>query len=296
MEALFQGTMVAAKRIIYTPSDFAKTNLLHLQETGELQALKPHTSSREALASYLFFMILEGSGRLDFDGESYLLSAGDCVFIDCQKAYAHRSDQALWKLKWVHFYGPNMNGIYAKYRERGGKTVFHPRDLCGFGALLEELFEIAKSGDYIRDMRIFERLTSLLTLLMEESWDPERALCASAKKQSLQQVKDYLEEHYRERISLDQLAERFFINKYYLTRIFKEQFGVSVGSYLAQIRVTRAKQLLRFSDLSVEQIGRECGIEEPAYFARVFKKVEKTAPGEYRRRWRSPKASECLSQ
>ncbi len=292
MEALFQGTMVAAKRIIYTPSDFARTNLLHLQETGELQALKPHTSSRESLASYLFFMILEGAGRLDFDGESYHLFAGDCVFIDCQKAYAHRSEQELWKLKWVHFYGPNMNGIYAKYRERGGKTVFHPKDLIGFEVLLQELFEIAGSGDYIRDMRIFERLTGLLTLLMEESWDPERSLCASPKKQSLQLAKDYLEEHYRERLSLDQLAERFFINKYYLTRIFKEQFGVSVGTYLAQLRVTRAKQLLRFSDLSVEEIGRECGIEEPAYFARVFKKVEGIAPGEYRRRWRSAIASD----
>ena len=54
MDALFQGTMVAAKRIIYTPSDFARTNLLHLQETGELQALKPHTSSREALVSLVF--------------------------------------------------------------------------------------------------------------------------------------------------------------------------------------------------------------------------------------------------
>ncbi len=88
MDALFQGTMVAAKRIIYTPSDFARTNLLHLQETGELQALKPHTSSREALVSYLFFIILEGSGRLTFEGAEYPISAGDCVFVDCQKAYA----------------------------------------------------------------------------------------------------------------------------------------------------------------------------------------------------------------
>ena len=98
-------------------------------------------------------------------------------------------------------------------------------------------------------------------------------------------MKDHLEQHYQEKLTLDQLADLFFINKYYLTRIFKEQFGVSVGTYLTLIRVTRAKQLLRFSDLSVEQIGRECGIEEPAYFARVFKKVEGIAPGEYRKRW-----------
>ncbi|MCI8294478.1 MAG: AraC family transcriptional regulator [Lachnospiraceae bacterium] len=285
MDALFQGTMVAAKRIIYTPSDFARTNLLHLQETGELQALKPHTSSREALVSYLFFIILEGSGRLTFEGAEYPISAGDCVFVDCQKAYAHRSDLDLWKLRWVHFYGPNMNGIYAKYRERGGRPVFCPKAPESFADLLQELFEIAGSGDYIRDMRLFEKLSRLLTLLMEESWDPEASPRTGQKKQSLQHVKDHLEQHYQEKLTLDQLADLFFINKYYLTRIFKEQFGVSVGTYLTLIRVTRAKQLLRFSDLSVEQIGRECGIEEPAYFARVFKKVEGIAPGEYRKRW-----------
>ena len=54
---------------------------------------------------------------------------------------------------------------------------------------------------------------------------------------------------------------------------------------LDQLRVTRAKRLLRFSDLTVEAVGREVGIPEPGYFSRVFKKVEGVAPGEYRRMW-----------
>ena len=56
MESLFQGTSVKSSRIIYTPSSFAKSNLLHLQEVGELQALKPHTSSRKGLLSFLFLL------------------------------------------------------------------------------------------------------------------------------------------------------------------------------------------------------------------------------------------------
>lgn len=285
MDALFQGTLVKSNRIIYTPSNFAKTNLLHLQETGELQAQKPHTSSRENLLSYLFFIVLNGSGNLVYDGIEYHLTTGDCIFIDCKKAYSHRSSDELWTLKWVHFYGPNMNGIYEKYVERGGSPVFHPENMQPFQSLLEQLFEIAGSEDYVRDMRISEKITSLLTLLMAESWHPESKTHIGSKKQSLQHVKDYLDQHYQEKIALDNLADKFFINKFYLTRIFKEQFGISVNNYLAQIRITHAKQLLRFSDLTIEQIGRECGIDEPAYFARVFKKVEGTSPGEYRRRW-----------
>ena len=59
--ALFHGDLVNTSRIIYTPSDFAKMSLFHIQEIGTLQATKPHTSKRENLASYLFFLFSSGS-------------------------------------------------------------------------------------------------------------------------------------------------------------------------------------------------------------------------------------------
>lgn len=283
--ALFHGDLVKSNRIIYTPSPFAKTNLIHLQETGQLQAQQPHTSKRSHLSSYLFFIVLQGSGTLEYDGVDYLLKPEDCVFIDCRKSYFHRSSGDLWTLKWAHFYGPNLSGIYEKYTERGGRSVFHPQKPEAFRDLLDELYTIAASTDYIRDMRIFEKLTRLLTLIMEESWHPENNARGSTKKQNLQAVKDYLDQHYDEKISLDNLASLFFINKFYLTRIFKEQFGVSVNSYVLQIRVTHAKQMLRFSDMSIEEIGIKCGIEDANYFSRMFKKVEGISPGEYRKMW-----------
>lgn len=88
-----------------------------------------------------------------------------------------------------------------------------------------------------------------------------------------------------DRINLDDLAERFYINKFYLARIFKEQFGTSINNYLLQIRITHAKQLLRFTDRTVETIGRECGVEDANYFSRMFRKVEGISPGEFRRMW-----------
>lgn len=286
MESLFQGISVQSNRIIYTPSGFARANLLHLQEVGELKALKPHTSSRESLVSFLFFIVTEGSGSLLYDGLSYLLHAGDCVFIDCKKNYAQSSSEDnLWSLKWIHFYGSSMNGIYEKYVERGGRPVFAPKEPEAFRSLLEQLLAIAATEDYIRDMRINEKITQLLTLIMAESWHPESSPHAGAKKKSLQYVKAYLEEHYRERITLDHLAGQFYLNKFYLARAFKEQFGSTVLGYLDQVRITRAKQLLRFSDLTVEAVGQEVGIGEPGYFSRVFKKVEGISPGEYRRMW-----------
>ena len=62
--SLFHGDLVTSQRVIYTPSKFARSQLIHLQEVGELQARKPHTSQRENLASFLFFLVTSGSGKL----------------------------------------------------------------------------------------------------------------------------------------------------------------------------------------------------------------------------------------
>ena len=84
-----QSNSVSSNRIIYTPSTFARSSLIHLQETGTLKALYPHKSERSGLTSCLFFTVLNGDGLLTYDGASYELRTGDCVFIDCRKAYSH---------------------------------------------------------------------------------------------------------------------------------------------------------------------------------------------------------------
>lgn len=294
--SLFDGQLVKSNRIIYTPSDFAKANLIHLQEVGQLAAQRPHTSSRKDLASYLFFMVLEGEGMLSYEGRKYPLKQGDCVFVDCRKDYAHSCSERLWKLKWVHFYGPNMGGIYEKYLERGGRAVLTPSEPDRYLKLLDQIYEVAASNTYIKDMQIYEKLTALLTLLMAQSWNggeeegeeqsgDRRAKKSGVKKQNLQALKEYLDQNYASKITLDMLAEKFFINKFYLTRIFKEQFGESVTEYLLQVRITKAKQSLRFTDKPIEEIAHECGMQDANYFSRIFKKVEGVSPGEYRKIW-----------
>lgn len=284
-DQLFQGEFVNSNRILYTPSEFARTNLFYLQEIGSLQAIRPHISKRRNLMSYLFFHVASGSGILNYDGQEYSVSAGDCVFINCQTPYFHQSSDDLWSLNWIHFYGPTIHSIYLKYTERGGQPVFHPKDTSDLERHWDQLYHLASSADYIRDMKINENLFSIITLIMEESWNPD-ARPLSSKQQSLIDVREYMDRHYAERITLDMLSEKFLINKYYLARIFKEQFGTSVINYLLNIRITHAKQLLRFTDKSVEQIGAECGIYPLYYFSRVFKQTEGISPTEYRMRWK----------
>lgn len=324
---LFPITFVSSTRIIYTPSSFARSSLIHLQETGTLQAIYPHKSERSGLNSCLFFTVVDGDGRLTYDGDIYELRTGDCVFIDCKKNYSHETgmsanasaghsdsetcvynkhsesnidksvcnnDTTLWSLKWCHFYGPNMNAIYQKYQERGGRPVFQTRQLASYCSILDTLYDIAGSDDYVRDMRIHEKLSSLLILLMEDAWEDNKAVTgnkyasgapAASSAVDIQQVKDYIDNNFTKKITLDDLSSTFFINKYYLLSLFKERYGVTINAYLNQMRVTYVKQQLRFTDKTVEMISAELGIE-PTYLSRLFKKVEGTSPSEYRRKWR----------
>ena len=172
-----QSSSVTSSRISYTPSVFARTSLLYLQEVGSLQAIHQHTSTRTNMTSFLCFVVLSGTRSLTYEGMTYELSAVDCVFIDCREAYSHSTFDNLWSLQWCHFYAPSLPAVYEKYKERGGRPVFHPGDLT----LLTDLYNLASSSDYIRDMRINEKLGSLLTLLMEQS---RRSWCPACTAQS----------------------------------------------------------------------------------------------------------------
>lgn len=284
-QPFFQEQFVESQRIIYTASQFAKTNLLYLQEAGSLTAQKIHENKRSNLASYLVFIVLKGSGTLLYEQQEYTLNMGDVVFIDCHKPYCHRTSDDLWCLRWVHFYGANMNSIYQKYRTRGGSPCFHAKDVSSYTSILTNLETIAQSDSNVRDMKIYEFLTKLLTMMIEENWDKQTMHYSTSQKRNLQDVKLYLDEHYNEKISLEFLSEHFFINKFYLTRLFKDQFGDSITNYLIKIRITQAKQLLRFSDLSISEIAQKCGMNDANYFSRIFKKVEGCTPGEFRKLW-----------
>ena len=286
MQELFLNSeaSVQSDRILYTPSLFARSALLNLQEVGSLKARIPHTSTRSGLMSYLCFIVLDGEGSLTYEGRQYHLKQGDCVFIDCQKPYSHSTSEKLWSLAWCHFYGSSMPLVYEKYKERGGLPIFHPDNINVFKEILQQLYMLAGSSDYVRDMRINESLSVLLTLLMQESWNPDNS-AISKKRMELVSVKNYMDEHYVEKITLDDLEAQFFINKYYLLKIFKETYGVTISNYLISRRITRAKQLLRFTQMTIDEVGCAVGMDGAGYFSRMFKKSEGISPKEYRKQW-----------
>lgn len=101
-------------------------------------------------------------------------------------------------------------------------------------------------------------------------------------KDMMEAVRAYIDGHYREPISLQLIAERFFIHPNYFSKRFKEKVGISFIDYLTAIRMKQAVALLRDGELKVHQIAERVGFEDAAYFSSVFRKTYGTTPKQYR--------------
>lgn len=92
----------------------------------------------------------------------------------------------------------------------------------------------------------------------------------------------FIQEHYQKRLTLDTIASEAGFSKYYVNRLFKQYMGTTVVDYLIQIRMKKAKELLRNETYSIKQISGMVGYSEPNYFTWTFKKMEGMSPLKFR--------------
>lgn len=94
---------------------------------------------------------------------------------------------------------------------------------------------------------------------------------------------EYINTHYAEIESIEQISEHFFISKYHLCRIFKNTMGITVIDYLNNIKIKNACDFLVTTNKSIQDISRLCGFNSSTYFSNVFKKFTLLSPNEYRK-------------
>lgn len=286
-QTFFQTHAEHSNRILYTPGDFSRQQLLYLQEAGTLTSYPSHISKRTSLKSFLFLLVLDGHGSFTYQNITHNLHNGDCMFIDCSLPYLHQCIKNSWQLYWIHFYGIQAQKLYEYYLKLGGKNHFTAQKKAVYQNLLNEIYETAKQESPLHDLELNEKLSRLFSLLINEITLQRTNLeQKNTRKRNLTPIIQYLEKHYTEKITLDLLSEHFYINKFYLTRIFKEEYGISINRYLIKLRISHAKQLLRFTSLPIEEVARQCGIQDASYFNRLFHKAEGIAPGIYRKVWK----------
>lgn len=126
--------------------------------------------------------------------------------------------------------------------------------------------------------------------LREKEFDEEiRRELSKDKKEELKKYSDSIEkclkiigEKYDKNITLDEITKEVAVSKNYFCYLFKKEMGMSLWSYLTQVRLDKAKELLKNTDMKTYEIAFKVGYDNPSYFSKIFKKIENMTPNEYR--------------
>ena len=133
---------------------------------------------------------------------------------------------------------------------------------------------------------ICQRLLEVILLRLRRRDDFTLSDTAAASPGSSREcglVRRYIDNHFKENLTLDQLAEMLHINKYHLSHTFRREFGTSPINYLISRRVAESRFLLRETDHTLSLISRMLGFSSLSYFSQCFRRMEGISPMEYRK-------------
>ena len=135
------------------------------------------------------------------------------------------------------------------------------------------LWEYAINNEFNRFMLFLLRHTNLVTLPFD----------SFSKPNSLSQIHLYLRAHYQDNITLDVIADLFFLNKYYISHAFQKKYGCSIMKFLNTVRCNTAKELLESTDLSITEIAISVGYNSSSHFTGSYKQIIGETPAQTRR-------------
>lgn len=205
-------------------------------------------------------IIRDGLTRVTIDDRTFVLKKGDIIFISPEAVHLCKPDNPE-EFSFILYY---IDPEWLSNR-------------VGFN-ISEMQSESYRGGKYTEEI-ISSELTleeKVLTLAGLIEYNPYTLL-----KKDLEGVKLYLEENYTTEFSIDDLSNKFSINKYVLIRKFKREFGISPKAYVQNLKIIRSKELLE-SEKTITDISLESGFYDQSHFIRTFKQYTGVTPEIYR--------------
>lgn len=129
-----------------------------------------------------------------------------------------------------------------------------------------------------------EEIKDLLVSLTQRLSQDIKNVSSSGCRKVINSIKEFVKSNYFNEISLRQIASDFYMNESYLSDLFKKETGSGFTSYLTQVRVDKAKELLKQLDLKIYEVSEMVGYKNSRYFNKIFKKITGYTPFEYRER------------
>lgn len=146
------------------------------------------------------------------------------------------------------------------------------------------------SGFYIQKLNVNDDVMQIQNVMNAALKDLTLKTAEWSKKQHytsyVERCKDYIKNHYKEKIRMEVIADALGISRTYLSRIFKKETGISWQEYVIRFRVERAANMLRYSNESIAYISDYTGFPTQSYFGEKFKKYMGMTPFEYRKKYK----------
>ena len=240
-----------------------------------------HNAVLHSHHEYEIYMFLDGDSYYVVDGRKYELSKGDIIII--RKHQMHRVFHNSFKryhslvlFIYPEFFTQNNCVEYEKAFLEGSKDNkidAHTAESSGLTDALERLKKYSNNFAEKNTPVVKSILTEILYIINGISFfqKPLRT------NKTVKEVIDYLGNNFTGNISLDELANKFFISKYHLCRIFKHATGLTVLEYIKRKRLTLAMELKK-EGLSLSEASARAGFKDYPSFYRYYKKKNKTSP------------------
>lgn len=233
---------------------------------------------------YIIHYVLGGKGIFQADGASYQLEKNDGFLICPNKIVYYRADpQEPWSYAWVGF-----NGFKAEaYLNQAGLGAAHPVFNYCFDASLKDclvrMIE-TKGLNKGREVRLIGLLYEFLSILIETAGNGRSPEKGSNKREGyIKKALEYIHMNYSRKINVAEVARYIGLDRSYLYSLFMEYLKASPQDFIISFRLEKACELMGNSSLSIGDISRSVGYEDPLLFSRVFKKEKGISPREYRK-------------
>ncbi|MEK4155012.1 AraC family transcriptional regulator [Paenibacillus odorifer] len=266
------------------PVYYDKQNL-HVLFAGQSQTLPMHQAGPKIYDYYLLHFIESGSGVFRTEHHKYELGKGDCFLIHPGQLVSYVSDKDQpWCYRWAAFTGSEADDLVLQ-------TGFTPQQpvvtTTGESLIPGALSSIMQAFNANKESA---HLTSLgyLYLIVGEAADLLSSFSRlpgteSQVKRTVKQMIHYMASQYAHPVSIEQMCDTLGYNRAYLSRVFKQETGLSPVTYLLKLRIEKSRQLLRERpELSVEQVAASVGLTDALYFSRQFKRFCAQSPTAYR--------------
>lgn len=260
------------------PNEMTKQCFLYIYSMAICLFKSGHDICRVNAESYLLHLTYSGSGKLEYEGDTYTLLPGDAFLINCRKAHHYYANSPQWGYYTIYLDGNAMPAFYQHLQQHNG-FCFHIELNTPLFFSIRQLFHINDTQTPLTDLENNQALTYIMTEIVHtvrsKAILPDRIqiLCA------------YLKDNYTQTITLDQLSEKFYLSKYYLCHRFRQYVGMSPIAYLNTQKIHMAEYYLVTTNDSIMDIAAKVGVNSANHFLYLFKRFAGMKPSEYRKKY-----------